>query len=211
MHPLARDLWRHGFAVYNIEYRRFGLLGGGGGWSTSISDVEAALCSLNELAGVDMERIVICGHSVGAQLMLCALSRQHRLHSTRPTLRPRLAVSLAGIFDLVMVADANLGRGAARRFCGGLPQTVSEHYRESSPVALLPIGIEQLVVHGLADSVISPASSITYAQAARTRGDHVSLELLPDQGHVSMINPKGDAWHLVISRLTDTLDSTSAP
>src|SRR3989442_11589839 len=48
MNPLARDLARRGMAVWNLEYRRVGQVGGG--WPGTFADVAAGIDHLADVA-----------------------------------------------------------------------------------------------------------------------------------------------------------------
>jgi len=73
---VARNLRRHGWAVWNIEYRR---LGDGGGWPETFDDVGAAIDALADKADprLDLDRITVIGHSAGGQLAIWAAARPH--------------------------------------------------------------------------------------------------------------------------------------
>ena len=104
MNRLARAVAERGWAAWNIEYRRMGALGGGGGWPTTFTDVGAALDYVTRLAVVDAQRVITCGHSAGGCLALWAATRgrvaydpsgghscgpAHRRHVARRGRRPR--------------------------------------------------------------------------------------------------------------------------
>ena len=80
MRPVAHDLCRSGVAVWNVEYRRCGPTGGGGGFSTTQADVCAAVDWLAGDAarsyGLDASRVALVGHSAGAQLALWSAQRR---------------------------------------------------------------------------------------------------------------------------------------
>ena len=79
MAPTALDLCRGGAAVWNIEYRRCGAGGGGGGFPITLTDVAAAVewLSTEDAAtyGLDLSRVAVVGHSAGAQLAMWAAQR----------------------------------------------------------------------------------------------------------------------------------------
>ena len=90
----SRDL--HGWAAWNIEYRRVGRFGGGGGWPATFSDVGAAIDHIRQLPGLDRHRVVTCGHSAGA-ISCCGPSGgtgQHQERRERRLPRNQLAPSL---------------------------------------------------------------------------------------------------------------------
>jgi acetyl esterase/lipase len=70
--PVAIDLATRGFAVWNIEYRRLGVPGGG--WPGTLQDVAAAIDHLAALAAggtaLDLDQVTVVGHSAGGQLAL---------------------------------------------------------------------------------------------------------------------------------------------
>ncbi len=72
MNGLARATVERGWAAWNIEYRRVGLLGGGGGWPLTFDDISRAVDHVERLPGVDARRLVTCGHSVGGCFALWA-------------------------------------------------------------------------------------------------------------------------------------------
>ena len=191
MTPLANDVAARGYLAWNVEYRR---VGRGGGWPGTLDDVGAALDALREVDGADTTRVVTVGHSAGGHLALWLAARGGAV-------RPRAAVSLAGVCDLVHGAELGLGAGAVEGFLGGSPQEVAERYADASPAAHLPLGVPQLLVHGGRDDVVPPVVSRAYAEAARAAGDDV--ELVEDAGadHVDVIDPGHALWAAVLERL----------
>ena len=110
MRRLAAAATAQGWAAWNVEYRRVGPGGGGGGWPDTLSDVGAAIDRLAEVDGVDLDKVVTCGHSAGGQLALWAAARR------APAVGVRAAVSLAGVVDLEAAADLGLGGDAVAAF-----------------------------------------------------------------------------------------------
>ncbi|MBA2504527.1 MAG: alpha/beta hydrolase, partial [Thermoleophilaceae bacterium] len=100
---IALSLRRHGFATWNVEYRRIGA-GGTGGWPMTLEDCAAAMDLLAERPEpLDLERVTTVGHSAGGHLSLWTAAR-HRLPAgapgADPRVRPARAVSMAGCSDL---------------------------------------------------------------------------------------------------------------
>src|SRR5580692_2376175 len=62
MSRLARAVAERGWAAWNIEYRRVGLLGGGGGWPQTFEDVADAIDHVASFPAIDTGRVVTCGH-----------------------------------------------------------------------------------------------------------------------------------------------------
>src|SRR6478752_3173821 len=63
---LARDVVQHGWAAWNIEYRRVGQQGGG--WPGTLEDVAAAADAVAGFEEVDASRVATAGHSAGGHL-----------------------------------------------------------------------------------------------------------------------------------------------
>lgn len=208
MNPLAHDLLGRGWAVWNVEYRRLGIgWGAGGGWPQTFEDVAAAIDALAEIPepALDLDKVVAVGHSAGGQLALWAAARGG-LPQGAPGADPRIrltgAVSQAGVCDLHAAYKRRLGTGIVRRLLGGSPRRVPERYELASPAARLPLGIAQLLVHGENDTIVPPALSIDYANAAAAAGDSdVTLIVRPGEGHFEHLEPSGRAWADVVAWL----------
>jgi acetyl esterase/lipase len=204
MNRLARAVAVRGWAAWNIEYRRMGLLGGGGGWPATLADVGAAVDHVQQLDHVDAQRIVTCGHSAGGCLALWVAARGRADDgpgAPNPEVVPRAALSLAGVVDLERGAALGLGGGAVTRFMGGSVAQHTERYRSSSPAALLPLGIRQVLVHGLDDTVVPPSMSRDYERAARDAGDDAVYEPVSGVDHRGVIDPAGAAWPVITGHI----------
>lgn len=196
MEPLCRDLAAAGWAAWNLEYRRLGLLAGGG-WPETFEDVAAGIDSLERLPGLDLGTVVAVGHSAGGQLALWAAARE------RPTVRVTHVVSQAGVVDLREAARLRLSRDAAATLLGGSPERRPGRYAAASPLERLPLRVPQLLVHGEEDAIVPVSMSLRYHDAALAAGDPVELAVLPGAGHYEHLDPDSDAWAAV----TDWLEA----
>jgi acetyl esterase/lipase len=219
MTSLAADLAKHGFAAWNIEYRRVG--DAGGGWPSTLLDVAKAADYLRSIANsyaLDLRRVVAAGHSAGGHLALwlaarpriakdsalavSSISGQGEKHSASPL--PLVGVvSQAGVADLVMGWRRKLGNGAVAELLGGGLQDVPERYAAASPAALLPLGVPQVLIHGTADDRVPFNMSEDYAQAARATGDQVTLIKLVGADHFVLINSLSDAWTRTVQSIRE--------
>jgi acetyl esterase/lipase len=208
MHPLAEAVTARGWAAWNIEYRRTGVLGGGGGWPGTFEDVAAAIDHLAQVPQIDTGRVVTCGHSAGGHLALWAAARSGLPEGTpgaTPLVTVRGAVSLAGVVDLERASMLGLGGGAVDVLLGGGPQRHPERYALASPSARLPLGVPQVLVHGLADPVVPPELSEHYQQRAAELGDDVRYVPLERVDHMGVIDPEASAWPVTAAALADLL------
>lgn len=210
--PLAVDLARRGFATWNVEYRRVGPFGGG--FPTTCDDVAGAIDHLAQVADdhpLDLERIVLFGHSAGGQLALWAVTRAGVERPAR--VHPRLVVALAPVPDLVECARRGLGDtgNAAAAFVGGSPDAEPERYRAASPQASLPLGVPQLVAQGRLDNIPDLIDfAHRYLHAARAAGDDIELLELDDADHFDLIDPESAAWAAVLGRVASVFPEAGA-
>ncbi len=196
MAPVAADLALRGYAVWNIEYRRVGC--SGGGWPGTLHDVAGAINHLATLdhhgTGLDLNRVVIAGHSAGGQLALWAAAHNRPTSPASPIrIRTIGAVGMAPLSDLGAAFDLDLGAGAVREFLGGSPLRMPDRLRAASPIEFLPIGATQLILHGAKDEVVPISLSQRYAGASRASGDAVEFVSLPDAGHMDFLDIRSGA------------------
>jgi pimeloyl-ACP methyl ester carboxylesterase len=112
---------------------------------------------------------------------------------------------LAGVVDLELGVEMGLGGGAVKAFIGGGPDQWPERYRAASPAALLPLGIDQVLVHGLADTVVPPEMSERYQRAAVAAGDNATYVPVASADHRQLIDPASAAWGLAAEHLEHLL------
>lgn len=203
-------LARQGVATWNIEYRRLGNLGGG--WPGTFQDVARAADHLRALASahaLDLDRVVVLGHSAGGQLAFW-LAARHRipagspLHTDDP-LPLHAAVSLAGVVDLRWAWELRLSSNVTEELLDGTPASVPERYAAASPAALLPLGVRQVLVHGTRDDSVPYEISEGYVAAATAAGDDATLLTQPGAGHFECVDPRTKEWRAVEAALLECL------
>lgn len=208
--PAAQDLARHGFAVWNLEYRRAGTDGapGAGGWPATFEDVAAGIDLLADLAAPsDPERIVALGHSAGGHLGVWAAGR-HALPPGAPGAGPRVrlsaVVSQAGVLDLLAAERRSLGDGAAVNFMGGTSEQLPEAFALADPLRAVPIGVPVHAVHSREDEAVPFDLSVDYVATARKAGDPAELHETTG-GHFDLIEPDKPAYRVCRELLEDLL------
>ncbi len=185
---LCADLTQRGYATWSLEYRRVGHPDGG--WTGTFEDVAHGTDFLRTLAAnhpLDLERVVLLGHSAGGHLVLW-LAGRGRLEPGQPLYTgkpfvPRGVVSLAGVTDLERAFQLRLSDGIVESFLGGTPAQVPRRYQLASPAALLPLGVKQVLVHGTEDTIVPLTLSTGYHARATQLGDDVKLVSLPGAEH----------------------------
>ena len=202
MDRLADDLRGRGVAVWNIEYRRLGE--DGGGYPGTFLDVGAAVDALRTIAArhpIDLGRVVAVGHSAGGHLALWAAARP-RLPRGSP-LAAAEPQRLAGVLTLAVINDLAAYR-AGGPACGGA-RTIdalidarnrpgNAAYADTSPPALLPLGVPQIVASGGADAIVPARFGRDYAKAAAAKGDRAEALDLAGADHFALIDPAAPAW-----------------
>ncbi len=192
MEPMAEHLAGAGWRAWNVEYRRVGGPGvGSPPWTAMAADVLASLTLVEEAPGSG--RVVVIGHSAGGHLALWAAAASSV---------PDAVVALAPVADLDEADRRGLSDGAVRDLLGGDRIAVPERYAEASPIRRLPLGVPQLLVHGLADDAVPPDFATSYVKAARAAGDAVELHAPAHVDHFHIIDPAHPAWRPIDSWLT---------
>ncbi|KHL02758.1 alpha/beta hydrolase family protein [Sinomonas humi] len=201
--PASLDLVDHGYAVWNLEYRRAGSEGkaGDGGWPATFRDVAMGidhLANLAELVGgaVDPRRVAALGHSAGGHLAVWAAGRA--AHAARtggesPAVRLTGVVSQAGVLDLSAAHRLRLSNDAAANLMGGPETVLPEEYALADPMRRLPTGVPVLAVHSRDDEAVPFELSEAYVAAAQAAGDPAELhETVGD--HSALITPGEEAY-----------------
>lgn len=191
---LCAALTAKGLATWNVEYRRVG--NPGGGWPGTFEDVRNAYRFVPQLARrykLDSAKLLMMGHSAGAQLALCLAVHETSL---------KHVVSLAGVVDLQQAWDLHLGNGAVVDFLGGKPNQITDHYREADPMQLsIPHATTQWLIHGAEDIVVPSVLSRNYTEQKKKRGEDVHYLEISTAGHFDLIDPRSKAW----PRVEDTV------
>lgn len=204
------DLAQRGIASWNIEYRRIGHAGGG--WPGTFLDVGQAVDYVRILAQsipIDLQRVVMIGHSAGGHLALWAAGRQ-RLPAGSPIgthdpLAVRAVVALAPVADLRMAWALRLSEGITAELIGGTPEQYPERYAQASPAELLPLGVRQMIVHGQQDQPVPFDVGRSYAERASAAGDPAELIELEQTGHFEIVDPQTPQWQTIVQTIVREL------
>ncbi len=195
------DLRARGYTVWSLEYRR---LGNGGGWPYTFLDVAAGVDRLRDLAQpymLDLNRVIVVGHSAGGQLALWLAARS-KLPITGQLYTPN-PLPIQGVVALAAVAD--LVRGVTETACGAacaeLVGNDEARYQEASPRALLPISVPHHHLVGHEDPIVPAAYVADFVTTACQVGDPAHLTVLPACGHFELTNPSSSAWLSVVNAI----------
>lgn len=213
MGAMAQAFTERGAAVWNIEYR--GIDVPGGGYPGTFLDVAAAAQLLGERGdaeSLDLDRVVALGHSAGGHLALW-LAGQHNTDETSPLRGERAlglegVVSIGGLPDLKEISSANpnaCGEGTIARLAGAAEPGRVDPFNDTSPAALLPLAVQQILIASAADSIAPPTYSQGYADKARAAGDTVEVRTIAGQGHFELITPGTPAGDAAIAATLELL------
>ncbi|MFV3126234.1 alpha/beta hydrolase [Niveispirillum sp. KHB5.9] len=211
MGPMSAALRDQGIAVWNIEYRKLGEAGGG--YPGTFQDVAAAVDHVRTLAHtypLDLDRIVLSGHSAGGHLSLWAAGRGS-LPADSPLkvkdpLPVRGVVSLAGIVDLrdyhARGPDACGGPGTIDRLIGSAERP-GNPFADTSPGEAPVKDIPLTLVSGTRDAIVPPGFAQHYA--AKAAGPELRELEIDGAGHFELITPQSDAWPVIQADIRDRL------
>tara|TARA_R100001143_G_scaffold63588_1_gene72751 strand:- start:4009 stop:4887 length:879 start_codon:yes stop_codon:yes gene_type:complete len=205
MNPMAAELRKQGFAIWNMEYRRIGH--DGGGYPGTFLDIANGADYLNVIAEeyrLDLSNIIVAGHSAGGHLATWLASRKN-IDESSPLYTPEAisvsaAISLAGINDLERYArygSSSCGANTIETLVD-LENRSEGAYLDTSPLRLLPIQVPFVEVVAAFDAPVPPFFGYHFVETMKNSGDDASLVLLPNAGHFEMISPWTDEWKTVL-------------
>jgi acetyl esterase/lipase len=182
--PIARELARRGFAVWNVEYRRTGT---GGGLRETTDDVWAAVDALP----LPAERVAVFGHSAGGYLAEWLAA--HPLVD--------LVVPLAAVTDPAAVVRAGWDNGGIADWLGAGPDEDPARYAAADLRRRLPTGAARVLIHGTADGTVGVQQSRDFAATATAAGDSTTLVELDGEGHFGFLDPREPAFEALCAVL----------
>jgi len=183
--PLSTALAEAGYGVWSLEYRRSGDVGGG--WPGSFEDIRQGLAYISRLGNyqLDLDQIVIMGHSAGGHLALLGGSEYKNAQAV---------IGLAAITDIVEYSRGkNSCQTATHDFMGGGYEANPVAYHEANPVDKPPHD-RTVLLHGDIDSIVP----LNQAQVSGA-----STAVLEGAGHFDWIHPGTKAYQLLLSTLED--------
>jgi acetyl esterase/lipase len=197
---MAADLRDHGFAVWNIDYRRLGH--DGGGYPGTFQDTARAVDYARQLARdypVNLDHVIITGHSAGGHLAAWAALRPNLPASsplkTNDPLPIGKVISLAGIVDLTdyradKASSACDGPATIDRLIAGSALGMAD----TSPIEMIAAKPPQVVISGALDPIVPPRIGTGYLAKAAQKNVQVKELVIPQSGHFELIDPQSAAW-----------------
>jgi acetyl esterase/lipase len=134
--------------------------------------------------GVAHPRVVLAGHSAGAQLAAVVALRPGRFGAScpYPPARPSALIGMSGVYDLRSAEQL------AFPLFDATPAAAPQRWQLADPIraargALRPRPLPVLLLHGLADDDVPPAGTRRFAAALRDAGHPATVRLLPGITH----------------------------
>lgn len=207
MNWIAGDLRDRGIAVWNIEYR--GVDREGGGWPGTYEDVIAATDSLIENAqhyNLDIDHLVVMGHSAGGHLALWLAARQAAFFGQPLTTSQPLGI--VAVISQGGLPDLEAGQRREGHACGTeAPRLMAgDDLGETSPAQMVPSPAPQYLVNGVRDRIAPPEYARDYREKLREY-DYAPIEMItiPGEGHVELISPGTAAWERQVELIEEAL------
>jgi len=192
-HALVEKFKTSGAAIWNLEYRRINADGDNtkAPWPAVFQDVSAGIDYLRSIADtqyLDLNRVLVVGHSAGGHLAAWAASRGSIPESSElfreDPLIPTRAVSIAGILDLRLTQS--LGQPLqVERLLGGPVDEFPERCAAANPAQLHADAVPMTVVHGVLDEDVAIAQLEAYAST--TENPAFQSIRMKDADHFGML------------------------
>lgn len=209
---LAEAFTQIGIATWNVEYRRVG--DAGGGWPGTFEDVAQAADRLLDVSSeysLDISRVIAVGHSAGGQMALWLAARQRfpegAQFSSERMVHVMGVLALAPAPDLANLYNTGVCDAVIDKLMGGSPTRYPDRYALGSPIELLPLGVEQILVLGANDNWSEEGRR--YFLAGQRVQDLVSIIEAPQSGHFEMVDPDSSTWPLVMKAAYKLLELDS--
>lgn len=206
---LSHALREQGYITWNIEYRR---IGSGGEWPALFHDVGAAIDYAKTLATlhpIDLNRVVLLGHSAGGQLALWANTRERltsddALYASDPVIS-RGAIALGAVTDITQGACSQ-SANALLDLPSLTPAQREKRLADLSPLAMLPMNKPSFLISASLDTIIPPEGPQRFVDTSQDLGDASEHFVLLGLDHFDLVDPQVVDLHL-LSSLVDQLTS----
>jgi len=176
-----------GYAVWSLEYRRTGDVGGG--WPGSFEDIQAGIAYL---ATVETQRlaqvpVILAGHSAGGHLALLAGAAETEIQGV---------VGLAAISNIIDYSKGgNSCETAAAQFMGGDYAGQTDAYEAANPAQMLP-HYNTVLLHGSADQIVPLQQAFVFG---------ADTLIVQKAGHFDWVHPGTEAFAALFAVLQDVL------
>ena len=190
---IVEHFQNHNLALWNLEYRRMNVQGDNvtAPWPTVFEDVAAGLdflYDIEEVANLDLNKVLLIGHSAGGHLAAWANSRdQIKPHSELYRdhfLQPKHTISIAAVLDFDGAHNLSQPH-QVERLMGGTKVDWPLRYAASDPTQLAHGQASICLVHGGLDADVPISQAHSYV--THSSNHNLTLEEMPTAGHFGML------------------------
>ena len=186
-------LVRNDVLVWNIEYRRVTNTDDYHHTQTE-EDVIDAVSYIKEMATffpMDLSKILVVGHSAGGYL---ALRCGHELAKRGEQIAG--IVSMAGVVNLKMAHQLNLGNGVVSEYLG---DRVTESYFEKLHTQLKQNKIPLWLIHGVNDETVPIKLSEAFYNEMKAQDAVIKYSKIPEADHMDLTKPHFSFWEDLVA------------
>lgn len=204
---LAPRLVKHGWVVFNINYR---LVRRGGEFPADLEDCKNALAWLMVHASkyhINIHKIVIAGASAGAHLALLTAYTRHSRNfpaSRYPAIRLHVAAAV-GFYTptdaafIRFLPQRSFGRRLVMQYLAAWRKLHPHSWlRDPSPINWAAHGVPTLLLQGTTDTLVPPVQAVIMQQALKRNHIPVTTRMIPGVGHAFMdfhCPARIEGWH----------------
>ena len=161
---------------------------------------------------LDLQKVVVAGHSAGGHLAFWLAGRPHilpenALAKPQPKVAIKSVVGLAGAVDLRLTIDLAgyfmyaHDKQEVINFMGATPEAAPDRYRAGNPGELLPLNVAQYLLQGSDDDQIPPQLPQRWADRGHQMGEKVVVDKIPGADHFDVVDPQSTAWPRVMAAI----------
>lgn len=216
MGAMADSLLNEGFAVWNIEYRCVNYPGGG--YPGTYQDIQGALIKLAEVGSknnLDMDNIIVMGHSAGGHLAIW--SAQSNLIDLSSTLHSDKKVNVKSVIGLGSILDLNTAEEACPSLLnvGGVDLLIKkDEYKranpskDTSPIAMSLTNVPLVLIHGANDIIAPPKYALDFLSNIPLSENMptTTLIIVPNATHYDEVSPTSTVWPHILSEINKALE-----
>jgi hypothetical protein len=129
------------------------------------------------------------------------------MHIPNP-LALRGVINLAGTIDMrenIAHMEAECRDAVVSGMMGGAPTSVPARYREVSANAMVPLGVQQVLIWGEHENFVPLPLAKSHVDAATKAGDRARVIVVPAIGHFESASPRSSSWPTLLDAIRSVL------